>query len=243
MRKIFASSIVLVLFIILCTTVSCNKTSPPTDCISAIADSFYVGQTVTFTSCSQGATSYLWNFGDGTTATTATATHAYTMAGMYGVSFTAFNSGGAGIVRTLTVTVFDASWTFKGITYYTDTCVTPSDSSYGILFADNQTPSNNYSFSGVDLKFYHTLPATSGVFTVINGNGNPTSADQVGLWVLTGGGVGTPYISTGGNSNNQKVYVTVANGKINVSTPGVEVANYFNPSDSSVLSFNITKTQ
>ncbi|HPX75406.1 MAG TPA: PKD domain-containing protein, partial [Bacteroidales bacterium] len=53
------------------------------------------GITVQFTNNSQYATSYLWNFGDGTNSTEQNPTHTYSTPGNYTVSLTATNSEGS----------------------------------------------------------------------------------------------------------------------------------------------------
>jgi PKD repeat protein len=50
--------------------------------------------TVTFTNQSTGATSYLWNFGDGNTSSLSNLTHTYTNAGNYSVTLVASGAGG-----------------------------------------------------------------------------------------------------------------------------------------------------
>jgi PKD repeat protein len=52
-----------------------------------------------------GVTSYLWDFGDGTTATTATATHVYGHEGAYTARLTATDAAGNAATSTFTVTV------------------------------------------------------------------------------------------------------------------------------------------
>jgi len=51
--------------------------------------------TVAFTDQSIGPTSWLWNFGDGTTGTTRNVTHTYSVAGNYNVSLTTTNEDGS----------------------------------------------------------------------------------------------------------------------------------------------------
>ena len=51
--------------------------------------------TITTTNTSQHATSYLWNFGDGTTSAEATPTHSYTTGGTYTITLTATNANGS----------------------------------------------------------------------------------------------------------------------------------------------------
>lgn len=53
------------------------------------------GLSVLFTDASVGATSVLWNFGDGSTSTDRNPRHVYAAAGTYVVSLTATNSGGS----------------------------------------------------------------------------------------------------------------------------------------------------
>jgi gliding motility-associated-like protein len=48
---------------------------------------------VTFTNHSQNATQFVWNFGDGTSATTLNASHTYTATGTYSVGLAATNTG------------------------------------------------------------------------------------------------------------------------------------------------------
>jgi PKD repeat protein len=52
-----------------------------------------------------GVTSYLWDFGDGTTATTATANHVYAKAGTYPAKLTVKDAAGNNATNTFTVTV------------------------------------------------------------------------------------------------------------------------------------------
>jgi PKD repeat protein len=66
------------------------------------------GQTVQFTDTSSGSpTSWLWNFGDGTTSTVQNPSHSFTTAATYTVSFTATGSSGSKN-SSQTITVFPA---------------------------------------------------------------------------------------------------------------------------------------
>lgn len=51
------------------------------------------------------AVSYLWNFGDGTTAATQSASHAYAITGTFTVRFTATDSAGASVFDTRTISI------------------------------------------------------------------------------------------------------------------------------------------
>ncbi len=62
--------------------------------------------TVAFANRSSGATSYLWDLGDGTTTTNANPIHDYLTAGLYSITLTAFRAGWSNtLVRTEYVTV------------------------------------------------------------------------------------------------------------------------------------------
>ncbi|MCC7244239.1 MAG: PKD domain-containing protein, partial [Saprospiraceae bacterium] len=64
------------------------------------------GATVTFTNNSQGATGYVWNFGDGSMSSEANPQHVYTANGSYTVTLTAINTCGASTLQqTITVIV------------------------------------------------------------------------------------------------------------------------------------------
>jgi gliding motility-associated-like protein len=55
--------------------------------------------TVTFTNTGSNGNSYLWNFGDNSTATTMNATHTYIDSGTFTVTLITTNSGPCGVVR------------------------------------------------------------------------------------------------------------------------------------------------
>ena len=68
-------------------SLSITKT-PPTACFTTQYDVYTVNENVVFNNCSQNATSYLWNFGDGTTSNLQNPIHTYTSTGNYSVSLT-----------------------------------------------------------------------------------------------------------------------------------------------------------
>lgn len=110
-------------------------------------------QTVTFTNVSKPAPkSVLWSFGDGSTATTVSATHSYVKAGSYPVS-ALVDFGTCKVTRTKTVAINDKpvlSFTASGATAQ---CNTPADvqfnntttgaATYQWFFGDNTTASDN----------------------------------------------------------------------------------------------------
>lgn len=68
--------------------------------------------TVNFTNLSQGATSYLWNFGDGNTSTATNPTHNYTTVGSFTVTLTATNDAGNNVnTKTAYITTTIATYT------------------------------------------------------------------------------------------------------------------------------------
>jgi PKD repeat protein len=83
---------------------------PPTAMASATPSSGVAPLPVTFSSAgsvdSDGSiASYAWNFGDGTTAVGASASHTYAAAGVYNASLTVTDNGGATASKSLAITV------------------------------------------------------------------------------------------------------------------------------------------
>jgi PKD repeat protein len=72
----------------------------------------YINVPIQFTSTSSGATTYLWNFGDGTTSTVASPIKNYTTAGSYNVTLTI--NGGPG---TLTINNYIKILPYRGVPY------------------------------------------------------------------------------------------------------------------------------
>ena len=86
------------------------------------------------------AVSYLWNFGDGTTAEGLTATHTYETAGTYGISFTAIDSSTCNISLTqnTSVEVYQtAIAAFEMSSNVTEASVTPTFFTNNSQFADS----------------------------------------------------------------------------------------------------------
>lgn len=84
----------LLVLVVLCVLCSCKKntsaTAPQIDYSDSIS-----GYTVIFTNQTTGATSYKWDFGDGTTSTDANPSHAYPGKGKYVPTLYATNAAGA----------------------------------------------------------------------------------------------------------------------------------------------------
>lgn len=80
-----------------CTSVSSPFTvqvNPKPSAAFTSTDNLFTGNLVTFTDQSTGATSWLWNFGDGSTSTSKNPTHQYTNAQNYSVSLTVTAANG-----------------------------------------------------------------------------------------------------------------------------------------------------
>ena len=93
-----------------------SPVQPPTSPVASFTTSVASGTTplaVIFTSTSSGATSFSWDFGDGTTETGESASHTFTNAGTsavtYTVTLTATASNGATSTATTTITVNPSS--------------------------------------------------------------------------------------------------------------------------------------
>ena len=71
----------------------------PTECGTENQIQGYAPFTASFTNTTTGATSYLWDFGDGTTATDASPSHQYVKDGFYEVNLTVFFGNGCRLKR------------------------------------------------------------------------------------------------------------------------------------------------
>ncbi len=74
-------------------TATVSVSAAPTVSASANVTSISTGGTVSFSSAGSGATSYLWDFGDGNSSTQANPSHTYTTAGTYTVILTGTLNG------------------------------------------------------------------------------------------------------------------------------------------------------
>jgi len=74
--------------------IACILPNPPKASFNYTVGGTVLPITVTFTNSSQNATSYLWDFGDGSNSTVANPVHIYTTVGYYNVKLIASGSGG-----------------------------------------------------------------------------------------------------------------------------------------------------
>lgn len=97
------SKLILLAFLIL-TITSCEK--EPTSCFSASKTNVTVGEPVTFTSCSENANNYEWDFNDGVKVTGNPVTHAFSKKGEFKVKLKAYSKSGDKISEQIvTITV------------------------------------------------------------------------------------------------------------------------------------------
>ncbi len=216
---------------------ACSKssTAPFSACIDALPSTVSVGATLTFQSCTSGATTYTWSFGDGGTATGDSVLYIYTNPGTYTGSLTVSN-GSTNSVQKFTITVVPTSWTFRGVTYSIDSVVGSR-----LNLSLTATGTNAGSTANLTFKFY-PYPNISGGYYVINGLGGPTAPYQAAVTFSTdSAGIEKIYVSTGGGP--VAAALTVSGGKISLILPTIEMMNVSNNADSTALSASIAQTQ
>ncbi|MGZ6642285.1 MAG: PKD domain-containing protein, partial [Solirubrobacteraceae bacterium] len=167
--------------------------SPATPGVASFGASQNGARTIAFTGNTVGATSWSWDFGDGSPADTAqNPTHAYAAPGDYTVTLTASDGIAPDITATTPVHVYDAptaNFTFAGgpTVNFTDTSVgTPISWSWD--FGDSsknsssaQSPSHTYSAPGTyTVKLTVSNPAGSSTISndVTIGPGNRAPVAQ-----------------------------------------------------------------
>ena len=180
MKNYLIYSMASFLMIVMVGLSSCQKDEPETP--APVAGFTFTGAggnapcEVAFTNASTNATSYVWDFGDGTeTSTEKSPQHTYTSGGTFTVQLTATGDGGANSI-TKTINISDpvgpiANFTFTGAGGFAPCTVTFSNSStdatsYVWDFGDGTptstatNPTHTFNIGGV---FSVTLTATSSV--------------------------------------------------------------------------------
>lgn len=149
MKKRFSVYVLSILSIAMLSITGCAKEDDPKTegepdaCITSPTIAT-VGQSVSFTSCSTGATTYLWEFGDGSnqTSNSANTTHTFTAPGNYSVTLTVTNDKGSNTAGTV-VTVSAGTGTatsadYAGVYNTTSSCG-GNPFSYSLTVAANGT--------------------------------------------------------------------------------------------------------
>ena len=138
--------------------------NPNADFISTTNTSCLDNNSFTFVNNSSGGTSYLWDFGDGTTSTQFNPVHSYTLGGTFTITLIVTNSSGCTDqkIQNQYITVYprptpditsNYSSSCDPSTVYTFSCSTPGLASYHWDFGDGQTstssnPSHIYTSAG-----------------------------------------------------------------------------------------------
>ena len=109
-----------------------------------------------FTANTKYADTFLWNFGDGTTAATASATHAYSASGSYNVSLTISNAWGSDTAYHI-YTVFD----YAEITNVTATLLSTEQITLNTYSSQRYNPVQQYGLSAsvLDIKYVSSSDA------------------------------------------------------------------------------------
>ncbi len=133
----------------------------PVACFNVTSATVQVGQPVSFSNCSDDASSYNWSFGDGQTSTWEAPTHYWSRPGTYMVEVTAEGPGGMhSVSRSVTVTAATA------------VTAAPSENTSSPTTED---PGNNYEPGTTDAPGATDAPATTDAPG--GGNGSPTPTD------------------------------------------------------------------
>ncbi|MCK4663813.1 MAG: PKD domain-containing protein [Bacteroidales bacterium] len=156
----------------------------PTACFNPSTTTASTGESITFTNCSQNATSYSWAFGDGATSTATSPSHSYSSAGTYNVTLTA--SDGSNTDQTSkSITITGTAFDFTSITGIPDTY-------YQDYFFDEFDNNSNNWFEGYSAGVYD-MYIYSGTYYIenysetgrltINYNIDPDEDRNYEIWV------------------------------------------------------------
>lgn len=93
---------------------ACKKDETQTNSLTACfstgnPNDLYIRNTITFSSCSQNAVTYSWNFGDGTTSTLQNPTHAFDTTGIFTVTLVVTDNNSNTNTYTQKITIGDGS--------------------------------------------------------------------------------------------------------------------------------------
>jgi PKD repeat protein len=216
---------------------SCNKASTPTACINPLPDTAYVYQALVFKSCTAGAATYHWNFGDGNSATGDSAVHSYTASGVYHGSLTASNSSSKSF--TIVVVVNPGGYFMINSQHYLPNAYSNTTQATNIFQVNAEYVKDSSIIWGLTCAFSNSVPITTGYYNIVQPYAALILPGDVGIdFTIVNGNI--QHIS--GTNTTNKVFVTVLpNGKLNIVGSAVELYNLNNQSDSTSLTFNITQ--
>lgn len=165
------------------TSVSVTVTAPPAPVIDAAICSFpssvSAGTPVNFSSCSSNATSFNWNFGDGSTATGSNVTHTYSNAGNYTVTLSVNSTYGADVATApINVTPFQPS-SFSGVYNGSADCSGSPFTGSTTVNVSGTTITMNGVLSGISFNITGTYNPANYTFTIPSQvtNGNTVSGN------------------------------------------------------------------
>ena len=207
------------------------------------ADTVCIGQNITFTNGSTNASSYTWNFGDGTSTSSATnPSHSYTASGTYTINLIAVNSNGCNDTIAMPITVLTLQ-TISSFTANPTGCLpltvnftntSTGATNYSWNFGNGQTstaanPSTTYTATGTytvtlisstSNSFCSSSDTTSFVITVGSGPTVATISTQTSCTLNTGTATANP---SGGNSPYTFIW---NNGQTSQTATGLSAGNY-----------------
>lgn len=155
-----------------------GATNAPYACIQTSATSINYGDTVTFTSCSTNSTTSLWDFGDGTTASTPVAKHAFTSNHL--VTLTVANGVGTDTATVDIAVIAPGRDNFVG-TYATGETCTTGNSNYMLTVVANSGVSNALVIGNLGNFGFNVTATVSGYNLTI-------PAQNVGIYSVSGSG-------------------------------------------------------
>jgi len=141
-------------------TIIVSQDPSPVACFTMSSTTIKVGEEIAFTSCSQKADTYAWDFGDGNTSSLENPTHVFTKAGNFTVKLVVSNLSGTAEKTATVVVETEAVLLSEGFEDYPDFSIT--DFGDWTLADNDGAPS--WGISGVDFPNY----GYTGSFIVFN---------------------------------------------------------------------------
>ena len=211
--------------------VGCQK--QPSASFTVSKTNVVTGEAITFTNTSKDASSYKWNFGDGTSSDVASPTHAYENAGTYTVTLTAYSKNEKKSDKaTATITVNKANEIryngnkyplTKALIYNMgmDTTYLSDNYRFIVILADNNIPDNPGNCVVLEM-WSSTNNLTGGTYAFADNHASYTfDIGFLGIDYNVNTQTGTRYIAIGGSvkvsqSGNEYIFditLTLDNGK------------------------------